>query len=374
MALSWLGKTSAVRQFIAAVQSAANAVVDASEGSITLAFGQAVTGAFLWLQAQVSKVLLLTRAATSKGTDLDSWMADYYFVRLGAVPSTGLVTFARFTATLQAVVPVGQGISTGPGGIQFIVTQDTTNPAYSSSLDGYVLPPATASVTVPIAAVSAGQAGNVLAGTITSFVSPIPGVDTVTNGLDLTNGLDAEKDASFYARFRDYIAGLRRGTLGAIRAAVLATRQGLQLYIIENKTPLLATDNGLLTIVVDDGTGTPAGSILTAAALAVDEVRAAGVRFGVIAPTVQNNIITLTVVSLDVSKHAADILTAQAALLAYVNTLPVGATLVWARLYQVAFDSDANIFDITGLLLNAGTADRTATAVTVNKTNSVTVL
>lgn len=52
----------------------------------------------------------------------------------------------------------------------------------------------------------------------------------------------------------------------------------------------------------------------------------------------------------------------------------MGATLVWARIYQVAFDSDANIFDITGLLLNGGTADAVANAVTVNKTNSVTVV
>lgn len=373
MAISWLGKTVAVRQFIAAVQAAANAPVDASEGSFTLALGQATTGVFLWLQAILAQILMLTRAATSSGADLDSFFGDFFFYRLPAVSATGAVTFARATPTLQAVVPIGQLVSTGPGGIQFLVTTDATNAAYNANLGGYVLAPAVASVTVPVAALVAGAAGNVLANTITSFVSPISGVDTVTNSAALTSGADAETDTSFRSRFQDYIIGLRRGTVAAIRAAVLATRQGLSCVILENTKADLTTDNGYLTIVVDDGTGTPSTPILNAAASAVDLVRAAGIRFGVIAPVVQNNTIVLTAVSLDSTKHAADIAAATAAILAYVNTLPVGGTLVWARLYQVAFDSSANIIGITGLLLNGATADVTANAKTINKTNSVTV-
>lgn len=374
MALNWLGKTSAVRQFVAAVQAAASAAVDASEGSITLALGQAATGAFLWLQALVAKVLLLTRAATSKGSDLDTWMADYFFTRLPAVPAVGQVTFSRLTPTLQAVVPIGQGIATGPGGIQYIVTTELTNSAYSSALGGYVLAPATASVTVPIQAVSAGSAGNVLANTITSFVSPISGVDAVTNASALATGLDAESDPAFIVRFALYILGLRRATVSAIEGAVLSTRQGLTCIVLENKdTDCTTTDNGFVTVIVDDGTGTPSATTINNASLAVDAVRAAGVRFGVIGPTIQTNVIVLTVVSLNSGGHAADILAAAAAITAYVNGLPAGGALIWARLYQVAFDSSSNIIDITGLLVNGSNVDVTAALPHINKIASVTV-
>lgn len=367
------GKTSWIRQFVAAVQASATAVVDASVGSLTLAWGQAVTGVALWLQAQIAAVLLLTRASTSFGTDLDSWCAQFFFYRLPATLATGQATFSRATPTLQAVVPVGQLISTGPGGLQFIVTQDATNAAWNAGLNGYVLAPSTTSVTVPISATVAGSGGNVLANTITSFVSPIPGVDSVTNASALTNGLNAETDPAFLARFQNYIQSLQCGTLLAIITAISAIQQGILCFVLENVDTDLTADNGMLTIVVDDGTGSPPTSLINAASLAVDAVRAAGIRFGVIAPVVTNVVITLTVVSINSSLHAADITAATNAITAYVNSLREGQNLVWARIYQLAFDSSANISGVNSILVNSGTADITVTAKGVIKTVSVTV-
>ena len=43
--------------------------------------------------------------------------------------------------------------------------------------------------------------GNVLANTITSMGQGVPGVDTVTNAIAFTNGVDAESDAAYKARF-----------------------------------------------------------------------------------------------------------------------------------------------------------------------------
>lgn len=373
MAISWLGKTSAVRQFVAAVQAEANAPVDASEGSITLALAQAVTGAFLWLQALIAKVMLLTRAATSTGSDLDSFYADWSFTRLPAIAATGQATFSRATPTLPATIAIGQLISTGPAGLQFAVTLDATNPAYSIGAGGYVIAATIGSLTVPIAAVTAGAGGNVLANTITSFVSPIPGVDSVTNAAPLTNGLDAEADDAFRARFQLFILGLREGTVAAIRSAVANLQQGIICTILENTTPALTADNGFVLVIVDDGTGTTPTSLLTAASLAIDLVRAAGIRFGVIAPVVQTNTVVCTVVSQNTGLHALDVAAATNAITAYINGLLPGATLYWPRLYQVAFDASPNITDVTGLLLNGGTTDRTANAKTVNKAGTVTV-
>jgi uncharacterized phage protein gp47/JayE len=373
-AISWQGLTGYVRTFVTAVQAAANDAVDSSDGSITLALGQAVTGAALWLQAQIAQVLGLTRASTSFGSDLDSWMADFFFDRLPGKETTGLETFSRFTATKQAVVPVGSLVSTGPGGGQYIVTTDPTNPAYNVTLNGYVAAANVASVTVPISATVAGLAGNVLANTITSFVQPIPGFDTCTNAADLTNGFDAETDPSFLARFQDYIQSLRKGTVLAIRFAILSLQQGLTCVILENVATDGSTDNGFLTIVVDDGTGAPPDSLLEAASDAIDlDVRAAGIRYAIIGPTVDSVVISLTVGSIDSTLHTADTEAAQAAILTYVNALQAGATLVWSRLYQLAFDASENINSVSAILINSGTSDIVPTATQVIKTTSVTV-
>jgi len=101
---------------------------------VLLAIAQATAGALLWLQAIILQLLTVTRAATSVGPDLDSWMADFNFDRLQAVAATGQVTFARFTATQQAVVEIGVTVQSADGTQNFTVTLDTTNSAYSATL------------------------------------------------------------------------------------------------------------------------------------------------------------------------------------------------------------------------------------------------
>src|SRR5581483_10229330 len=105
-----------------------------SNGSVVLAIGHAVRSVALWFQGQIAQVLLLTRASTSVGSDLDSWMADFFFARAGAAAATGQVTFSRFTPTAQAIVPIGAPVSTGPAGQIFAVTLDTANSAYNAGL------------------------------------------------------------------------------------------------------------------------------------------------------------------------------------------------------------------------------------------------
>src|SRR3954452_809264 len=114
--------TQLLSNFAAAVQGAASALLDFNPGSVLLAIAEAVSGIVLWLQAIVLQLLTMTRASTSVGADLDTWVADYGVTRLPAAASTGQVTFSRFTATQQAVVPVGTMVQTGDGTQNFTVT------------------------------------------------------------------------------------------------------------------------------------------------------------------------------------------------------------------------------------------------------------
>src|ERR1700722_16790370 len=91
----------------AALQSSASTLIDVSVGSVVRAIFEANASVVLWLQWLVLQVLQTTRASTSIGGDLDTWMADFGLTRLPAVAATGIVTLSRFTPTLAATIPIG---------------------------------------------------------------------------------------------------------------------------------------------------------------------------------------------------------------------------------------------------------------------------
>src|SRR5579875_264527 len=105
--ISSLSFQQIVQNFTAAAQAAAKVLLDFTVGSIDLALAEATAAVALWLQALALQVLGLTRAATSNGSDLDSWMADWNFTRLPAVAATGSVTFSRANTAIAATIPLG---------------------------------------------------------------------------------------------------------------------------------------------------------------------------------------------------------------------------------------------------------------------------
>lgn len=346
--ITWQGLTSFVQNQVAAVQASTTSVIDATRGSVTLAWAQASTGVALWLQAQIIQVLALTRAATSNGTDLDSFYADFNFFRLPPVAATTTETFGRFTATQQATIPAGtlvNGVptggylvSTGPGGLQYMVMADAANGAYNATLGAYVVPVATASITVPIRAIVAGTGSNVLLGTIQSFVQAIPGIDFCTNPADVTNGLNAESDPAFRSRFPLYLASLATADESAIENAILGVQQGIKYLLIENFAyPGDTEDDGSFFAVIDDGTGTPPDSLLTMVDTAIGGVRGFTIRYqGAYAPTVVAPSITLDirVVAGFVSPAVRDAVAAVVA--AFVNSVPLNAETLFISQIETA--------------------------------------
>ena len=65
----------------AAAQTACNRLTNLSPGSVTLALLEASSSIALWLQALVVQVWQGTRLATSTGTDVDSFLADFTLTR-----------------------------------------------------------------------------------------------------------------------------------------------------------------------------------------------------------------------------------------------------------------------------------------------------
>ena len=373
MSISTKDFVTLVRDAVTAIQGSASGLVNLTVGSILRAVVEANATVILWLQGLILQLLAATRAATSNDADLDSWMADFGVVRLGAVPASGLVSFSRYTPTAQAVVPVGATVLTLDGTQAYVALLDTTNAAYSALLGGYVLAPGVASINVTVTASTPGAAANAVAGQIALINQPIPGVDAVTNAADFTNGVDAEKNAALRARFITYIASLSKATKLAIGNAITSLAQGVTFSLTENFTYGGVAQNGYFFAVVDDGTGYPPSQLLLSAANAIDAVRPFTSTFGVFAPIVVTANIAMTITTAAGYDHTATAANVAAALGTYVNSLTLEQKLAFSRLTQIAYDASPGVTNVTAVLLNGGTADLAATALQVIKTGTVSV-
>ena len=360
MALQTYTFAQIVSNIATAIQASASVALNFTAGSVLRALAEAVSGVVLWLQAIVLQILTLTRAATSANADLDSWCADYGFTRLAARAATGQVTFSRFTATAQAVVPVNTAVQTADGTQKFFVTLDPTNSAYSAGLGGYVLPANTASVNVPVQAVAAGVAGNVQAATLTVITTAIPNVDTGTNSAGFLTGLNAESDPAFRVRFVLFINSLSKGIKAAIASAIAGVQQGLNYTLTENYDYSGAYRPGYFFVVVDDGSGTASTTLLNSVSAAVEAVRGFTISYGVFAPVSLTASVGMTITNPTGYTHATVVGNVGVALANFLNSLTLGVSVPYTQLASVAYGV-AGVQNVTGVTLNGGTSDLAAT-------------
>jgi Baseplate J-like protein len=375
-----------VQNTVAGIQGRASKLVNFAVGSTLRAIVEGFGGLFLWFQALVLQLLTAIRLSTSSGNDVDTFCADFMPVvpgttspRLGAQPSTGQVTFGRLTAgPSTCFIPVGATVQSSDGSQNFTVTVDTTNPAYSATLNGYTLASSVATINVPVQDTVPGSAGNVVVGAISVMTSPITGIDYVQNAAAFTDGADFESDAQLKARFALYIASLREGTEGAIGYAVVSLKLGMQYQIWEPGIGGFTQ----LTVYVDDGSGAIPTPVLTAAQAAIFAVKAAGVQAAVLAATTLLANVTMTITSAPGYYHPTVVAQVVAAVTAYINALGlgqvqngsiVGGALSFMRLAQVAFNASPGVIDVTGYSLNSVQADLVPAAGQTIKSGTIIV-
>ncbi|MBV8399016.1 MAG: baseplate J/gp47 family protein [Acetobacteraceae bacterium] len=373
MQLSLQTFSTLVQNMAASVQSAASQAFDVTVGSTVRAILEANASVALWMQWLILQVLQSTRAATSNGADLDTWMADFTLTRLPAVAATGTVTLSRHTTTMPALIAPGVLVRTGDGAQTFSVVADTSNPAWNSQSAAYVLGAGISSITVPVAAQVPGSAGNVQGATVTLLATAVPGVDTVVNASPFTNGLDAETDAAFRARFQSFIQSRSRATSQAVGYAVTSVQQGLQYTVQENVSSAGLPVMGSFVVTVDDGSGNPSSALLSAVRSAVDLVRPIGSVFTVQPPAIVPAAVSLSILAAPGAAKPSVVANVSTALTAYVNALPVGASLSLTRLAQVAYAADPGVQNVTNLLINGGGADLLAPPAGAIKVSSMVV-
>src|ERR1022692_4874685 len=104
--------TDIIRDMCAAITTSVSGLIDVSIGSVLRAIIESNAAIVLWVQWLVLLTLQTTRAATSAGTDLDSWMADFSLLRLPATAASGVVSFSRYSGVAGTLIPAGTVVKT----------------------------------------------------------------------------------------------------------------------------------------------------------------------------------------------------------------------------------------------------------------------
>ena len=373
MQLSLQSFTNLVQNMAASVQAAASQLIDLTVGSTMRAVLEANASIALWMQWLILQVLQTTRAATSTGSDLDSWMADMSLTRLPAVMAVGAVTFSRYTPTGAALIPAGALVRTADGTQTFAVTIDPTNSAWNTATGGYALAAGVASLTVAVVAQTAGSGGNVQANAVSQLVTAIPGIDLVTNPAALQNGLDAESDAALRARFQNFIQSRSRATPIAVGYAVSSIQQGLNYTLQENVDPTGATRMGSFVVTVDDGSGYPSASLLATVGGAVEAVRPVGSIFTVQPPAVLTANISMTITVAAGATKVAIVALVGPAIRSYVNALTIGTPLPLTKLAQLAYQASPAVTNVSAITINQLSQDLIPSFASVIKAGAVAV-
>lgn len=327
-------------------------------------------GAFnaTYLQYLALAVLAQTRLSTSQGEEVDTWLADFGLTRLPGIPAKGTVTFSRYTGTHEALIAPGTTIKTSDSTQTFTVYADAGNASWRPDLNAYRLGVGVAAINVPVEATSAGPSGNVKAQTITQITSSLTGVDSVSNAGAFSGGMAGEGDTAFKARFVRFINTLSKGTLDAIEFAVLNVQQNLSVKLVENRDLAGSVVMGMVSVHVDDGSGSLSSILVERIGAAVDKVRAGSIQTPVgAAKKVQANVV-MTIEADTGYLPSALAPQVQSVVTAYINSLPVGADLDFHRLAHVAFDGVEGVRRVTDVTLN-GTSDD----LTINKLNGEVV-
>jgi len=331
-----------------------NVSVNLEPGDFALAVAEADVGMALTLQFFGQAVINFARAQTSTGVDLDSFYAQFGFTRLPGTFATGQVTFTTVSILTSPVyIPVGSTVQTPNGAITYTVIADNSLPTFNSSQQAYIIPIGQSSANVAVMATTTGTAFNVQAGQLTQVQSNIFGIASLSNTLAIQNGTNPETDAAFRTRFVAYINSLSKATEEAIFEAIDSLQTGLKIQLIANQflvgnppTSVINPYYGNIIALVDDGTGNPSSTLISAATAAVDATVAFGIQYQVLKPFIETPPFALQVAIGPSGVENTVIGNIQSAIVTYVNALPIGATVFLSQIIAIAQDADPNVTEV----------------------------
>ena len=331
-------------------------ITDFTPGSIIRSYCESVAMGIE--EFYVSVYLGFTRTLN----DIPSIVFD--FQRKAGTHAAVNVVFSRLVAGGSvATIPAGTVITT-LSGLRF-----TTDAVVTIAIGN------TSSASVGATAEEVGSDYNVGSASITVLTGSISGVDSVTNALAATGGVNSESDMAYKNRFQAYIEGLGRSNVSGLRVGALSVEGITSVSVVELFPPVAGVN---VDLYIDDGTST---GVSTAQIADVQDVidgdgtsenpgyRAAGINVVVKKPTVVSQNVTATVYVLtgaDTAQIRVDIINS---LTNYMNTLGVGATIIYNELIAAFL----GVYGVTDVALSAPSANVSVTPTQVGRIGSITL-
>lgn len=312
------------------------AVTNYNTGGVFRLFIETVAAFIFHIYTALNNMLPNIFTQTASGSWLDSHAEQLGLSRIPAKAAEGLVIFSRNDTTGNITIAKDKVVST---------KTDAQGRVFRYRVkETLVLEDGSTSISVPVLAENAGSAYNVLAGQITEIVTPIAGIDSVTNTSDwlTTIGLDVESDESLRARCLAKWEGLS----GANASAYVAWAR--QVPGVENVLPI-STARGLGTVdVVITGTGNiqPSETVIAEAQKIVDANKPIGTDVQVKAP---REILINPVVNVTAESDAfADKAEIETLIINFFQNIPIGKDFEPSELIAVVFQAK-NIKAVTAI-------------------------
>lgn len=264
-------------------------------------------------------------AETASGEYLTLIAADHGVERKEATAAVGNV-LVKGTGT----IPVGTLFQTEAG----VTFTTTTTTAVKNE------------ATIPVQCTEAGTVGNVGANTVTVIPMSIPGIISVTNPEPMTDGFDQESDDDLYERFHFHVT--QPATSGNCNdyiewASSIAGVGHVKVLPIWNGP-------GTVKVLVTDANGEPASpALLNKVITYIESVRPIGPEVTVVAPSLFDLTIKLTVTSGDGDADYIKTMLNKY----FVSRNFTGITISYAKVgNMILTDSKTGVDDYSGLLIN----------------------
>ncbi len=332
MAFSIKKFSSIVSDMIAWLIAHQSKLTDFNEGSVIRSLVEAIA-------LEIEQLYIKTRVGYGRELKQVPFYA-FQFVRQSGTKASGEIVFTRTGTSGTLTIPVGSLVATTDG------TQYTTTEI------GTISPGNTASNSVSITAVKEGREGNVPAATIVTIITPLSGIDSVTNAAGTTGGLDEETDTELLKRFQEYIEGLGLSNVSGLIAGAKSVEGVRSASVVEHFPPVA---NVNVTVYIDDGAGNASSDLIDDVEFVLigdgtaanPGYKAAGVNVAVVAPSKVTITVAIELADDGSIDHSTIEFLVKETIQDYINNLWIGEDVIINRIIDFVME----ISGITDLIL-----------------------
>ena len=218
------------------ILSAGTGITDIGKGSVVRTLVEAIVSELDIQNYQMNMIYDSIVPDGASGSDLDRVVSTFGIIRNGATKATGTVRFSTTTpAASDITIPAGTMVSTradqNGNTIEFVTTSDAIL-AYNTTYKD-----------VDVSAVEPGYI-YIGSGQVCIINNPIIGIESVNNISVISGGTDTETDEHLRERTAATLVGHGKGTIEAIRGAVLDVDGVIDVRVSES------TSDQRVTVIV----------------------------------------------------------------------------------------------------------------------------